>query len=290
MVEQQEIVSGNIEKCTNNGIIEGEGIYAGGIVGAVINSLSKIIDCKNDGTVSGYESVGGITGFISNTNSSLIKCTNSGSVTGKQKVGGIIGVTYGTISECINNGSISSEQKVGGIVGAAYDNFCGTINKCINSGSVTGKKLGIGGIIGVTYNGFSGKINNNYNLGKIVVDEDNVKWIGGILGYVEQYQTTSGEIKYNYNLGQIQVKGTGVTYIGGVIGYINTKAVKRNNNYYLSGISNFAFGNNEGEEKGSNDMKTSEFLAKLNEGQNPAVWEYRDGVNNGYPVFIKTEE
>ena len=48
--------------------------------------------------------------------------------------------------------------------------------------------------------------------------------------------------------------------------------------------------NTEGEEKDSEYMKSTEFLSKLNESQTPAVWEFRTGENNRYPVFIKTDE
>jgi len=60
------------------------------------------------------------------------------------------------------------------------------------------------------------------------------------------------------------------------------------NNYYLKGKSNIEL-NNLSESKNSEEMKEQNFLNKLNENQIPAVWEFRNEENNGYPVFIKNE-
>ena len=117
----------------------------------------------------------------------------------------------------------------------------------------------------------------------MILEGNNNKLIGGVDGCL-----INSEMKYSYNIGEIEINGTGATDIGGVIGKVVNSATS--NNYYLEGKSNVTFDSTEGEARSSDNMKITEFLGKLNEGQNPAVWEFREGENDGYPVIIKTEE
>ena len=276
----------NVSKCINYSKITASNVNAGGIVGFTHES-NNINECTNSGMISGKgTNVGGIIG-CTNASNIINKCVNNGSVDGNDwYVGGITGISnsLSKINECINTGNIRGGEKncIGGISGIAY----GNIEKCWNAGTVVAKSCYIGGIVGSITQSFTGKVCNNYNIGKIINESDNARDIGGIAGYIEM--GTTGEIRYNYNLGQIEIKGTGVTNVGGIIGCIGSTEGTRSNNYYLEKKSNVTL-NTEGEEKDSEYMKGPEFLSRLNEGQNPAVWEFRLGENNGYPVFIKNE-
>ena len=216
-------------------------------------------------------------------NGSIKNCINNGDVRGNgERIGGIVGegASESDISECINNGIIIGDGNcVGGISGIEF----GSIEKCMNSGKISGKKSNIGGIAGETGESTKISIKNNYNIGNIFIDLDNVTEIGGIIGFAYR-----GIINHNYSLGEIKIEGKNVKNIGGVLGYTNS-TVERSNNYYLEKKSNVTL-NTEGEEKDSEYMKSTEFLSKLNESQTPAVWEFRTGENNRYPVFIKTDE
>ena len=303
------VVNTTINNCTNSGLVIGQDQAVGGILGG--GNSGNISDCKNNGDITGKVGrIGGIAGY---EKGNIIRCINNAKINGENNmIGGIVGNLIGSTNDCINNGIIEGSNIVGGVVGYAEEgevSKCinkgsvitkgssmlggvvgrlnsGTINKCMNSGVITGKNLmEIGGIVGmIGWNKTSGTLKNSYNMGKLILEGDNNKFIGGVIGYL----INNSEMKYSYNIGEIEIKGTGATDIGGVIG----KAVNSvtSNNYYLEGKSNVTFDSTEGEARSSDNMKTKEFLGKLNEGQNPAVWEFREGENDGYPVIIKTEE
>ena len=156
----------NIESCSNYGNIECD-FFAGGIVYLSPNTTTNILNCNNEGIISGRKS-GGIFGFqsqgtatnctnngeVSAQNSggivgpnslvNVINCTNSGNITG-EGAGGIYGAGCGQsviVDNSINNGEISGNN-AGGIFGA----WCpGTAKNCTNAGSITG--VSSGGIFG----------------------------------------------------------------------------------------------------------------------------------------------
>ncbi len=92
-----EIRFTKIKNCINYGsvVVEGEGYYAGGIVGFGSES-TELEDCVNFGTVSGYEWVGGIIGATFDMNmaicqTTLTNCVNYGSVSGEKNCGSMAG-------------------------------------------------------------------------------------------------------------------------------------------------------------------------------------------------------
>ena len=272
--------------CSNTGTVIGLGMnkngtsQVGGIVGRLINN-STVINCINAGAVIGKGmNVGGIVGASS---SIISQCTNTGAVTCNGKyVGGITGYSELTISQCTNTGMVTgNENFVGGIAGLIF----GTVEKCINSGTVkqTGGVEGLGGIVGETGMNCTAKILNCYNIGTVIEEGNNITGIGGVLGYVSA-TGASGEISHNYSIGEIQIKGTSATNVGGAIGRYTTTTFVVKNNYYEKNKCNVTL-NTLGEGLTATEMKTQEFLNNLNLNQNPTVWEYRSGENNGYPVI-----
>ncbi len=169
--------SGSIRDCVNKGTIEGKlsrdglhmGTYMGGIVGDDQDSL--IIDCRNEGTVTGGSQVGGIAGIIRG-DSIVGDCVNTGSVSAEyaNRVGGIAGETgSGTsIIECGNTGTIFRNAEgiesalAGGIVGVAKET---SIDNCWNQGTIeTADKTEAGGLVGQS-NGST--ISGCYTVGKV---------------------------------------------------------------------------------------------------------------------------
>lgn len=141
-----------------------------------------------NGTVIGKnEQVGGITGYLAKS-TSIIECTNNGSITGFKCTGGIAGEARpsSTIILCNNSGEIKGESSTGGITGdfACDDNeeTNSKIEKCYNSGKITGVDL-VGGITGCLF-GTNGRgiVTKSYNKGKITQIESNSLTVGEIIG------------------------------------------------------------------------------------------------------------
>lgn len=230
--------SGNVENCTNSGIIKGNGQRIGGIVG---KANADIIKCSNTGNVEGKTGViGGIVGYNAIT-SNLQECNNNGNVISESSyAGGIVGYLMGTINKCMNSGDITGKTEkaleiggiagslanneniencnnegavtgdkiVGGIAGSLRNN--GNVKNCSNSGKIKAKGENAGGIVGVA----SGIVTKCYNTGDVLGSED----IGGIVGNCFANKTQN--ISLCYNSGNI--KGTGDS-IGGISGYIGAK-------------------------------------------------------------------
>lgn len=172
----------NIESCSNYGNIECD-FFAGGIVYVSPNTTTNILNCNNEGIISGRKS-GGIFGFksqgtatnctnngeVSAENSggivgqdslvNVINCTNSGSISG-EGAGGIYGAGCGesvVVENCINNGEVGGNN-AGGIF-ASWS--AGTAKNCTNAGSITG--VSAGGIYGEFSSGSAINCVNNGNL------------------------------------------------------------------------------------------------------------------------------
>ena len=80
---------GDIYNCCNNGEINNNGRYTGGIVATADNG--KIENCYNTGNVSGQFETGGILGAANSTEVNGINCYSIGEITGTERVGNIFG-------------------------------------------------------------------------------------------------------------------------------------------------------------------------------------------------------
>lgn len=186
-----------IENCINYGSVTGY-INAGGIVGENQSKAIHVQNCINFGTISGTQRIGGI---VANTASLIEKCINNGDVettsTTDTYSGGIAGVISGTatLKTCINNGKISSTGRyVGGIAGANATKSTPTIDGCTNNEIVISTSNGVGGILGGTLTGNVTIINNTNNAEISGNDK-----VGGIIGLL-----SNGTYSDNTNNGLVK--------------------------------------------------------------------------------------
>ena len=206
---------GKIENCKNYGQIKGKS-YLGGIMGttqkeAVIQNSYNYGNCYPEK----YGSTGGIIGFNRAANVKVLNCGNQGNISGEGTNGGIIGNASGsnwdtevylTIQNCYNTGTISSSNNVaGGLVGnqgtVAAINYI-IIENSWNIGEIDGIKAGgIQGNVQLTTDTKT-QYNKVFYTNTLAVPED-VKYEG------EAIQKTVEEIKsqefvnlLNQNIGE----------------------------------------------------------------------------------------
>ncbi|WP_347490129.1 InlB B-repeat-containing protein [Desulfoscipio sp. XC116] len=224
-----------VKNCINSAAVTGSQNYIAGIAGFNKSSgtedtdgMYDIIECSNEGAISGAGYVGGIIGGGMSGGGmgyGISGCTNSGAITGvTQYIGGIAGGSKVSVADsnkmgaenCNNYGSVSCSgntelQYVGGIIGSLQGKMVG----CLNSGSVTGTMDYVGGIVGYAYVGSWNKdINKCGNTGAIT----GADYVGGIVGYGEKKPTGwTLEIKDCYNLGSVS-GALGQENVGGIAG------------------------------------------------------------------------
>lgn len=291
---------GKILDCSNAGTVVG-GSYTGGLAGSSENNSSTIIHCINTGKVTGDSTVGGIVGHI-DTYSAVTGCSNTGDVNGTGTVGGIVGwnnritctisdchntgsitttgagtMGYyaggisgrnsGNVQNCGNTGSVSAVSNAGGITGG---HSSGSITGCVNTGDVTttGSDCA-GGLVGLNQNA---SIANSYNTGDVTAATSRA---GGLVG--SNY--TGGSIQNCYSTGTIRAN----QYAGGAVGQ-NSGAVE--NCGYLDSCGK----EGEGTSYSETAMKSAEFAAILNAGQDPAPFQADFStlggyLNDGYPIL-----
>ena len=182
------LLRGTVQKCKNYGEIIGWK-SAGGIAGSTVEDInSKIIDCENNNTVSGSDSlIGGIVGYCNGC--SIIRSFNVAGVylTGENvnyEIGGIAG-RFGSvnidveISCCYNTGKITLEgtetkgAQCAGIVGncdlGSNTTVDCEIKSCYNKGEIeffgNPDGTGIGGIVGY---GNNMSVKKCYNTGNLI--------------------------------------------------------------------------------------------------------------------------
>lgn len=187
-------------------------------IGGIAGENSGVIErCSFDGIVEGENTVGGIAG--NNTEyGRIVSCTVSGGINGENSTGGIAGKNSGCISDCVNNAAVNTvyEEKetdisdletdkaaiiesyknkedtdkeetlfgntdTGGIVGYSS----GIVQGCVNNGEVGCKHIGynVGGIAGRQ----SGYMPGCRNYGTVRGRKD----VGGIVGQAEPYMVLS---------------------------------------------------------------------------------------------------
>ena len=211
----------------------------------------------------------------------------------------LVGRNLGDISNCYTSGKvigISSNYSIniGGIVGANE----GIVKEAYNKTNIElvyeendniYQEVGYraGGIAGV--NEENGKIENVYNIGEIInkIAEENINvtpCLGGILG------SNIGSIKNVYSIGcvKISIADGKKSWIGSIVG-LREQSHKEENCHYLENTVQVSNEENVlcivGEEKTSEQMKKSEFLEELNNGNETNIWKIEANMNNGYPVL-----
>ena len=190
-------VDGRIQNLTVAGTVHSNATNVGGIVGR-LGSEGVIENCQNKASVkSNYEgssnTLTGVGGIAGHNNGRIINCVNEGDVSGFASsfnaVGGIAGQSaIGGIESCYNTGSVTGTSDCGGIVGyisTGSSSVIVTIINCYNTGEISSNEKRAGGIVGYSSNT---QITNCYNTGEISSDEDRA---GGIAGYSSDTQITN---------------------------------------------------------------------------------------------------
>jgi len=186
----------------------GAGIVYGVNAAAWDNSYPASVVSNSTSNVTITSEYGYIGGIASSNSGTVINCVNNGSVTGVNIIGGIVGENLRQVTNCVNNGRITATNSgtntnileqptvangVGGIIGTGYAN-----SNNINLGTVEGQGM-VGGIIGVT-NGPPGgpttPITNNFNYGFV----KGTNRVGGVVGWVA---TGGVNISNNSNFGVV---------------------------------------------------------------------------------------
>ena len=186
--------------------------YTGGIIGAHDNysvgtdAGITIINCVNNGNISGWHCSGGIAGLLH---------INDQDFSGEQTA---------IVTNCSNTGSVNSfNQYAGGIVGRVYYALDAKFTGCINNGYVTGYS-NIGGIIGHT-TASSLIMTACQNNGEIATttDEKSSAYAGGLIGYAQgtndsnhsaDYGELASRIQFCINTGNV----SSMRRTGGIVG------------------------------------------------------------------------
>lgn len=150
-----------IEKCINTGEVI-EGFSVGGIIG-ICDGTAVISDCVNSGDISqNYkeQDCGGIAGRLSKMK--LLNCRNEGSISCITYTAGIVGGGSGSILGCSNYGEVCSSGYETTYAAGIFTHIYGTtvIEQCVNYGTIGGGryKYAIAG----TYSTLSIKNCRNY--------------------------------------------------------------------------------------------------------------------------------
>ena len=213
-----------ISSCENNMNIVSNGLSLGGIAGQSM-MMSKIENCINNGSVSGYKQVGGVLGrlVVMGGGTPVNACTNNGNVyASDEDAGGIVGVTSGGdmhVVGCVNNGSVEAKINAAGILG---HNSGVTVETSYNTGEIKAGSFS-GGII--AKDSANGAV-NCYNLGSISAGS----WAGGISAYLDNAHGTEGRMANCYNMGVVIATSGKADPLGSV--YQDANVFE--NCYYLS--------------------------------------------------------
>ncbi len=289
-----------IDNCTNTGEVKShDGVanyddYVGGIAGSIYGYQSVVSNCTNIGDIIGDDEVGGIVGYTNTSGTAfenypniyvfVTDCQNRGNVTAPYgyEIGGIVGEASNSsawIDRCSNSGDIMGSEYVGGIAG-----YRGSVSNCYNTGDIVADDYYAGGIIGYMYGNSPdyALVANCYNRGNVSANDYDA---GGIVGYASDYSY----ITNCYTTGEV----TADSDFGAVIGEKYSSDVILNALFYNDNLDNDS---GFGTAMSAADMKSSILLDTLNgyvSVWNPdninfiqlESWEFRNGLNDGYPVF-----
>ncbi|MFI3281000.1 MAG: fimbrillin family protein [Rikenellaceae bacterium] len=239
------------------------------------NQFLGIFD-GNGYTISGIyiDSTSGDQGFfgVVADNATIMNLTVEGYIKSTAgTVGGIAGYSGSgsVIKNCENRATVEAGgSRCGGIVGYSG----ATITECCNSGDINGNSS-FGGIVGDNL----GSITNCYNIGTI----SGTGACGGIVGQNEAV------IANCYNIGYITSTSS---MTGGIVGTTpyNPNA-SLTNSYTLTDVVNSTSSGSDGTIKTESEMKESDFITSLNNGQKPESWiadyDSPNQINDGYPIL-----
>lgn len=226
----------DINNCVNEGMIETNGHYNGGIVSYAENTCN-IRDCHNSGFLkmnTGYSHLAGIAGYIY-ASVTIENCYNTGEIDSKGYYGaGICGYARGTASivNCWNTANlktsvITAETWFAGILSKGESGTM--IRNCWNTGDIECGSTS-GGIVGYIMGGTGSIVEYCYNTGDIIAPNINLGGIAGATEWVSIYNC--------YNTGNItSTTSTGEIRIGGIYGWNNSNNLRCINCYNTGTIS-----------------------------------------------------
>lgn len=229
-------LSGTIENCTNEAIVEG-GSWVAGI--CAINQ-GTIKNCVNRGEIRGYgdggfSNAGGIVAMNgdagqANWDDALIEnCTNYGLVYGLAYTNGGIAASnmMGTITGSTNNGEVRGVIYNAGIAATNWN----VITDCTNNGSITSTNGFTGGIVAISYADtdfgtiyplIAGCVNNGTVTSQTIGASGGIISMVHAIGTVVEDCTNNGSIQGSASVGGI----AGDNQEGSVRACINTGIVK----------------------------------------------------------------
>lgn len=220
--------------------ITGSGILTGVVAGKVCGSIDNC--CVASSTVKATRCVGGLVGYSrygSISNCDIYDSTVESAYEGSCNIGGLVGVCYyGSIDTCSFSGQVinSSGKYIGGIIG--YNDYGGLTNcycdadikaaslvgglagdtntsselyieGCSTKGSIQGNSY-VGGLLGQFSSGQMRECYSTAEISGVVKDEQESRFIGGLIGASGAYTSTSS----CYYTGSV----TGNGYVGGIAG------------------------------------------------------------------------
>ncbi len=132
----------------SNVIVQANTKAAGGIVGLLTrdtfgsSGYGAVIDCTNEGTITGKSSIGGIIGHMSHPEIPITGCTNLGTVTGNSYVGGIVGHIDGDV---LTNCHVGGNCTIGpiGVNGSSQGTTYGILPQIIYGEGVSGNNISL---------------------------------------------------------------------------------------------------------------------------------------------------
>ena len=196
---------------------------------------------------------GGVIAASMDQGTKVRRCSNMAVVTSSMGTGGIMGVnaSFGSKVECcINYGDIDSRMDIsGGVLG--YSEMTVTAMDCANIGDISTTQKAAAGIVGALNPQVPGPLTiyNCYNNGNI----------------------SSGDMDYHM---PITVAAMGAQQVNVVNCYYNATLFTGHSPY--------------GTPVTADEMKTQDFVDKLNSNSKVLYWVIEEGVNDGMPVPFGT--
>ena len=188
------INAATIKNLTVRGEVKSTNNYVAGII-AYSAGTSKIINCRNEASVSAKQFVAGVLAYSAFVDFVIEDCHNTGDIEGAY-AGGVASWAQssgGIINRCSNTGNITSTGNyAGGIASTSRET---TISNSFNTGNITGVTMYVGGIVGSA----SGEavLKNLYNTGTVSLSSTNkVGSINGdAIGVLDNCHTLAGDFK-----------------------------------------------------------------------------------------------
>ena len=199
---------------------------AGGLIGYSDGATIDGLTISDSYFNSIYDTIGGIVSLAENTD--IINCTNNATVIGLNSVGGIVGEYISNSGDnkfyrCINNGKVmstgtfaegdTSNSATGGLIGK-MDISSGSsfiIDCSANNGPVTGKVgHAVGGLVGNGNANGDFTIAQSYNTGEIL---SNASWAAGIVGMLNKIAASNVLITECYNSGLVSASAGACGFI-----------------------------------------------------------------------------